>query len=727
MGDGLKHSKIPSRQPLNVFFNNESTFDVHSEKINLISTGSIETSNMIVKYDNVAYEWNSNVYSSIFDQNEFSNIGNDVILKSIPYSKLLDKENTSIDNIVNIQEPVVAPIYLIWDFTNVNNTTEWIAKAGTIPDFTYSANWIMKDDYPNTIFNYPNTSDGFIQFTIPIGYDSVVVNYGAQDNTVYLAINNVVVDQVTGGVNVLTLKTYTKIGGLVAGQKIKIYEIAGGVMARTKVTFSNTIQPEVIPNTDYKYLAFNCGDTASNFAITDKTFQIFFSESITCDVFMIAGGGAGGGPLGGGGGAGGYYLSTEQGNNPITFLENQTYTVIIGRGGIPGPSDTDGPITGANGNDTVIKNSVGIDILRVKGGGQGGIDYYGGDPLGNAPIPIVGSNGGCGGGGAGYNDTSGTGNNPRTAAGGSAVNVNGKGFAGGSGIHYKNHTNGTRYMTGGGGGGIGGLGENAFNTEFEAGDGGAALAINLTGTPAVYGGGGGGGAFSTSTTRAVGGGAFVTDAIVRVGGLGETYDISGLSPRCAANTGSGGGGAGNNGNDIEDTSGSGGVVIIRYKLTSGSTITGKTPGILKYLPTTTNPPSNTGSWAIQEADTVTFKSDFVYTLQKLTSTPNGNNYTTDFLFDPDTKFTPKENWGKNYTYNICASVNSTYTVDNKKYCFVFVYFNNKSGTPTFNHKIISSNDESDWIISDYTDSTNKRYVKITVQTTNPIQYLNIKI
>jgi hypothetical protein len=118
----------------------------------------------------------------------------------------------------------------------------------------------------------------------------------------------------------------------------------------------------------------------------------------------------------------------------------------------------------------------------------------------------------------------------------------------------------------------------------------------------------------------------------------------------------------------------------------------------------------------------------VYTLQKSTSTPNGNNYTTDFLFDPNTKFTPKENWGKNYTYNICASVNSTYTVDNKKYCFVFVYFNNKSGTPTFNHKIISSNDENDWTISDYTDTTTtKRYVKITVQTTNPIEFLNIKI
>jgi RNAse (barnase) inhibitor barstar len=176
-------------------------------------------------------------------------------------------------------------------------------------------------------------------------------------------------------------------------------------------------------------------------------------------------------------------------------------------------------------------------------------------------------------------------------------------------------------------------------------------------------------------------------------------------------------------------------VIIKYKLTKGTgSYNIKTPGILKYTTSTpSSTPSNTGTWTIEESANTTFKSDF---LNRLTAPSpstsitqvNGNNYTTDFLFDPDTKFTDKADWGRQYKYNLCLSVESTNTSDKQKYCVAFVFFNNKSGTPVFQHTIISSNRNADWTISDYTQpTTNKKYVKITVKTVNTINTLNIKI
>jgi hypothetical protein len=171
-------------------------------------------------------------------------------------------------------------------------------------------------------------------------------------------------------------------------------------------------------------------------------------------------------------------------------------------------------------------------------------------------------------------------------------------------------------------------------------------------------------------------------------------------------------------------------VIIKYKLTKVSSYTGKSQGILKYLPTPSTPQqSNTGSWTIEESANTTFKSDFLYILNKSSNPTLANNiYTTEFLFDPDTKFNDKANINKNYKYNICLSVISTHTTDKLKYCVAFVYYNNKNGSENFNKKIISSNNENDWTIDNYIQpTTQKRYVKITVKTINPIESLNVKI
>eukprot|EP00960_Hanusia_phi_P008600 245031-Hanusia_phi.AAC.1 len=279
---------------------------------------------------------------------------------------------------------------------------------------------------------------------------------------------------------------------------------------------------------------------------------------------MIAGGGGGGFHLGGGGGAGGYYLSTEAGNSKILFLANTTYTIVIGHGGDKGTGSS--PIAGVNGSDTVIKDSSGADILRVKGGGQGGgTNIYGDHP---------GSDGGCGGGGLGYNDT--TVNNPRVSSGGSAVNVDGKGYGGGTGIQYQNAPNGTRYILGGGGGGIGGAGENADNRQYEPGNGGDALTINLTGTEEAFGGGGGGGSYQNNSTIGLGGGSLVNGSIVRVGGNGgRTTALSGATA-ATPNTGSGGGSQNNTSDNSYGQRGSGGCVILRYSQKVGLNVYNKT-------------------------------------------------------------------------------------------------------------------------------------------------------
>ena len=582
MGDGLKHSKIPIRQPLNVFFNNESTFDVHSEKINLISTGSIETSNMIVKYDNVAYEWNSNVYSSIFDQNEFSNIGNDVSLKSIPYSKLLDKADTSIDILTPIDEPVVdvssIEIPRIPSSTSGDVEATWNDGIYIIKTKTSDAIWT--NDYTNhgpwrlfnNIYKSPEATDDTFHTTKLFAKSGSSSTNGIYSGSTAFKDNLGVVVYIDLGrpfiLRKMEIAPRQIWANLASPKRFKIYA-SNDSACWSDNDHSSWIeihnQTTDLTWKEEEYTEFG------NFSETTSLYQ-YFTMVVMNTVAEW-----------------GHFCISEwniYGKEQITSVEidsDYKYLSFPHSGG----SETQTPYSVNFPEDTEC------DILIVGGSKY---RYSTGQSLqGDYNISVGNSS--------------------------SIIKTD--------------------------------------NTET--------YDYNLTNLPIINS---------------------ITESSI-------TYN----SP----------------------------VVIIRYKLTSGSTFNGKTPGILKYLPTTTNPPSNTGSWAIQEADTVTFKSDFVYTLQKLTSTQNGNNYTTDFLFDPDTKFTPKENWGKNYTYNICASVNSTDTADNKKYCFVFVYFNNKSGTPTFNHNIISSNDDSDWTISDYTDTTNKKYVKITVQTTNPIDYLNIKI
>jgi hypothetical protein len=242
-------------------------------------------------------------------------------------------------------------------------------------------------------------------------------------------------------------------------------------------------------------------------------------------VLVVAGGGsggAGGGQNGGGGGGGGgvvYHTSYSVSNG-------SNYTIQVGGGA------TAGPAQGNNGADSFFNTSGG---LLAKGGGGGG---YNGGPAAN--------NGGSGGGrGRDGGSNYGTSNQPAITGASVYGNRGGNGPGGGC-------------QSGGGGGGAGGVGQDG-QTDCGSGqpstqsDGGAGIAISITGSSVAYGGGGGG--------------AWEGGSVRPRGGSGNPSGTGGNGPNGFAggagndNVG-GGGGAGQGG----PTAGRGGcgIVIIKY-------------------------------------------------------------------------------------------------------------------------------------------------------------------
>jgi len=135
-----------------------------------------------------------------------------------------------------------------------------------------------------------------------------------------------------------------------------------------------------------------------NYLYNQKYSSIKFDTDTECQIFMIGGGGAGGGNHGGGGGAGGYYEGT------YIFSSNVEYNILVGDGGKGMYNiDTSGESKlyeniiqyGENGKDTVIMKD-NIPELLVKGGGGGSAGVF----------KLTGFNGGCGGGGNGWNHDS---------------------------------------------------------------------------------------------------------------------------------------------------------------------------------------------------------------------------------------------------------------------------------------------------------------------------------
>jgi hypothetical protein len=193
---------------------------------------------------------------------------------------------------------------------------------------------------------------------------------------------------------------------------------------------------------------------------TAGTYTLSFgagTESITADVFIVAGGGGSGGDyyhnaqqtdFAGGGGAGGLLYKTGY---PLT-LSGGSVSVVVGAGGEGGPVSN----RGSNGGDSWIGlSATDNNGLNVPGGGGGGGSYY----------EMNGGSGGSGGGGG-----SGSSNNYGVGGTGSGnpSNADGEiqGSSGGSG-------GGKGTDAGGGGGGAAGIGQPSSGNECEIpGDGG---------------------------------------------------------------------------------------------------------------------------------------------------------------------------------------------------------------------------------------------------------------
>lgn len=275
--------------------------------------------------------------------------------------------------------------------------------------------------------------------------------------------------------------------------------------------------------------------------------------------YLVVGGGGSGGTAGGnagqntwgagGGGAGGF----RTGN---TTLVNNSYTVVVGAGGVAPTYSASTTSTGIDGGSSQFGD---FGVLGG-GGGAGGDSANGGDGRSGAS---------GGGGGSKYSNPGGSG----TA---------GQGFAGGS-ARGGNTTSANNRAAGGGGGGAGGAGGNAASGSSVAGAGGAGLASSITGTSRTYAGGGGGGArdlFGGQTLGAGGSGG---------GGAGST------TGNATSGTDGLGGGGGGSGADGKGGDGGDGIVIVRYKGPSigagtGGTIesgTGSASGYTLHTFTTT--------------------------------------------------------------------------------------------------------------------------------------------
>jgi hypothetical protein len=228
--------------------------------------------------------------------------------------------------------------------------------------------------------------------------------------------------------------------------------------------------------------------------------------------FIVVAGGGGGTGTAGAGGAGGARVMTAQ------TVTAQGYAITIGGGGT---TEADGT------NSTCAINSI-----SSTGGGSGA--YVGRDA----------NTGGCGGGGARWNNSGTPPYANRTT--GAAGNAGGyspvEGYAGGDGLQSTSN-----------GGGGGGTAEAGTDATTECGVGGDGIAnVYFDGSTDYYGGGGGGASNGGTTTGGEGGAGG--------GGHGKSYPTPSPTDETAgtANTGGGGGGGGTG------ASGGSGIVIIRY-------------------------------------------------------------------------------------------------------------------------------------------------------------------
>jgi hypothetical protein len=281
------------------------------------------------------------------------------------------------------------------------------------------------------------------------------------------------------------------------------------------------------------------------------------------EYLVVAGGGGGGADMGGGGGAGGVLTGTA-------VVEETSYTVTVGVGGIGAVGYGNNPPPGARGGNSTF----GPNITAFGGGGGSSGHYYNNNESSYTRGGEATSGGSGGGGSAAYRSVS------LGRPGGAGTP--GQGTAGGYGKY-------TGQYHAGGGGGAGGNPEVNFVTNVRAGNGGPGILSNILGTPYYFGGGGGGAAHDNANKAGnggLGGGAPGSrwrqefEAPYRMGhegyggiSMGTTANYENGYHRHGAmggpNTGGGGGGGLHQG---QGGDGGSGIVVIRYPISTPRSI-----------------------------------------------------------------------------------------------------------------------------------------------------------
>ena len=154
---------------------------------------------------------------------------------------------------------------LVYDFTDYNTETEWKAKAATIPNFTYSFDtWFKNPNDGSSIGGVDGmwtagSAIGYIQYTLPSGYNKVTINYGNINTGSYVRVLINGVEKSSAGAN--TFLSYTQ--NYNTGDILKIEEGLAIMSANLIITLENTTQP------------------------TQKTYTLNVIEDTTCDVLVI--------------------------------------------------------------------------------------------------------------------------------------------------------------------------------------------------------------------------------------------------------------------------------------------------------------------------------------------------------------------------------------------------------------------------------------------------------
>lgn len=280
----------------------------------------------------------------------------------------------------------------------------------------------------------------------------------------------------------------TKNSNMQSGTTITVYGVAAG-NSSAKASGGNIVTTDG----SYWYHTF----TSSGVFIP--------SQALTCDYLVVAGGGGGGGSAAGGGGGGGY--RTSIGGTPLS-LTTQTYSAIVGAGGVASTSLTAAGASGSNSSFSTISSTGGggggsyPDLAGLSGGSGGGGGYaYASGGAGNAGSysPVEGYAGSVAFGGSGSDFVAGGGG----GAGGAATTGNGANGA-------TNSISGTSVTYAGGGGAA--VGNNVAAKTGGTGGGGTGArrgTSSATSGTANTGGGGGGGDLSALTAGKGGSGIII--------------------------------------------------------------------------------------------------------------------------------------------------------------------------------------------------------------------------